>query len=230
MCQGNNISRKKSKKKPIELKISANVTRNYMVNVQRKPKKSKAMIVYRGSQMEFVSADAALISLKSIVFNCHAPSMIQFIGVDRCILWTIVAVVAIFCSTRLWMAYMHYLTNRWKRENGEHTHSKKPECRKEKEWAEDERSEKKIFCLRTDASDFNEPNPTRLRISIKLKHTVLVHKICRQRYRAMGDTLLCCYCCVSFNVLYALFFASPSLTLALSFVRFCLHPNQRKNW
>lgn len=175
--------------------------------------------------MEFVSAEAALISLKSIVFNCHAPSMIQFIGVDRCILWTIVAVVAIFCSPLLWMLRMHYLTNRRKREHGEHPYAVR------KLWAQ-ERG-KIIFCLRTDASDFNEPNPTRLRISIKL-NAVLVHKICRQRYRAMGDTLLCCccYCYVSFNVLYALFFPllcaillapQPTIELVTIYKNGCVH-------
>ena len=170
---------------------------------------------HRGSQMEFVNACATLISLKSIVFNCHAPSMIQFIGVDRCILLTIVADVVLlllfFPLSRSLHSY-EYLTNRWKRENSKHTVRKKTKVKK-----------KSVFYLRTDASDFNEPNPTRLRISIKL-NTVSAHKICRQRYRAMGDTLLCCYCYVSFNVLCALFLFFFSVTHSVLW--FACTPNQ----
>lgn len=116
-----------------------------------------------------------------------------------------------------------YLTNRWKRENSQHT------VRKLWNWNENKRAEdQNRKYLRTDASDFNELNPTRLRISIKL-NTVSAHKICRQRYRAMGDTLLCCIVIVMFRLTFCVLSLDIlSLFLSLSFV-ICLHPNQ-KNW
>lgn len=92
--------------------------------------------------------------------------------------------------------------------------------------------EKKILCtfyLRTDAPDFNEPNPTRLRISIKLQHT---HSVGPKIKYAANDIaqweihcfVLYCYCYVSFRLMCF------SLSLCVFMFDLLAPQHSQQNW